>query len=150
MQIKEVKPGNFLCFRTDTTVAELVNYLPVAQKLYTEAVNQNFRITGPIHWHYHGFFGDLAAPFTLEICLPVNEIPSEYDGIFHSKRTEPFRCVSTIHEGPWDKIPVSYGKIMEFIEEHRLAPKGINREVYINVDFLLPDANVTEIQFGLN
>ena len=150
MQIKEVKPGNFLLFRATTTIQELVNYLPVAQRLYEEAVSRNLRINGPIHWHYHNMFGDLSAPFTLEICLPVEEIPADYDGIYHVKRTEPFRCVSMIHEGGWNTIPSSYQKIGLFIGEKTLKPTGVNREIYINVSLQVPDANITEIQVGLN
>lgn len=149
MQIKEVRPGNFLLFRATTTIPELVNYLPVAQRLYEEAVSRNLRINGPIHWHYHDMCGDLAAPFTLEICLPVEDTPTEYDGIYHVKRTEMFRCVSVIHEGGWDTIPSGYQKIAQFVGEQNLKPAGVNREIYINVNLQVPEANVTEIQLGL-
>ena len=150
MQIKDVKPGNFLFFRAETTVAELVNYLPVAQSLYEEAVQQKLRINGAIHWHYLGFAGDPSAKFTLEISLPVDRIPAEYDGTFHVKRTEPFRCISLLHEGSWYQIPESYGKILLYAEQHNLVPAGNNREIYIQVDLQAPESNVTEIQLGVN
>jgi effector-binding domain-containing protein len=150
MQIKDVKPGNFLVFRTQTTVAELVNYLPVAQSLYEEAVSQKLRINGAIHWHYLGFTGDLSATFTLEICLPIDRIPEGYDGAFHVKRTEPFRCISLVHEGSWYQIPESYSKMLQYAGQHNLVPVGNNREIYVNVDLQNPEANVTEIQLGLN
>jgi effector-binding domain-containing protein len=149
MQIKNVRPGNFLLFRAETTVTELVNYLPVAQSLYEEAVRQKLRINGPIHWHYLGF-SDLQTPFTLEVCLPVDRIPADYDGPFHFKRTEPFRCVSLEHDGSWYQIPESYAKILQYVSEHGLTPAGNNREVYMHVDLNDPEANVTEIQFGVN
>ncbi len=38
MQIKEVKPINFLFFRAETKVSELANLLPVAKGLFKEAV----------------------------------------------------------------------------------------------------------------
>jgi effector-binding domain-containing protein len=150
MQIKDVKPGNFLFFRTETTVAELVNYLPVAQSLYEEAVRQKLRIDGAVHWHYIGFSGDLSAPFTLEVCIPVESIPEGYDGQFHVKRTESFRCVSLIHEGSWFQIPDSYGKLIRHATENNLVPAGNNREIYIHVDLQEAEANVTEIQLGVN
>jgi effector-binding domain-containing protein len=149
MRVKEVQPSNFLLFRAATTVGQLVNYLPVAQRLYEEAVKHNLRINGPVHWHYQGFFGDPEAPFTLEVCLPVQQIPDAYDGAYHVKRTEPFKCVSLVHEGSWESIPESYGHIMQWIGKNKLAPKGTNRELYIHVDLDLPGANVTEIQFGI-
>ncbi|HZY81383.1 MAG TPA: GyrI-like domain-containing protein [Cyclobacteriaceae bacterium] len=148
--LKEVKPINFLYFRTETYVHELLNFIPVARDLYREAVNHNLHVTGPIHWHYFGFNGDASSPFTLEISLPVSDVIAGYDGAFHFKRTENFRCVSLAHEGGWDSIQESYGMLMKFISENVLQPTGVNREIYINTDFKDPEANVTEIQIGIS
>ena len=149
MQIKEVKPVNFLFFRTETKVTELGNFLPVAKELFKEAVKLDLWVTGPVHWHYYGFAGDETKPFTLEIALPVATLPGQYDGKFHLKRTEPFRCVSAVHEGSWYEIPNTYGKIIEFVSSNGLMPIGVTRELYINADFTHPEANVTEIQLGV-
>ena len=150
MTIKEVKPINFIFFRTDATVNELYKLLPVGQELFKEAVAHNLPITGPVHWHYFGFNGDPNQTFQLEIALPVGEILDEYDGKFHFKRTAPFKCVSSVHEGAWDEIPYTYDKMMQFIFKHKMEASAINREIYVNTDFDSPDANVTEIQIGLN
>lgn len=147
--LKEVKPINFLFFRTETTVGELSKFLSVGQELFAEAFENNLRITGPVHWHYFGFLGEPTKPFTLEIALPVADMIGEYDGKFHFKRTEPFRCVSIIHEGNWLDIPKSYGRLMDFIMRKKLTPIGVNREIYINADFVNPEANITEIQLGV-
>lgn len=149
MQIKLIKPINFLFFRTDTTLSELASFLPVGQQLFTEAVNQGLAITGPIHWHYLGFLGDATKQFTLEIALPVSALPQDYDGKFHVKRTEPFKCVSLIHDGGWNEIPSAYETMFGFIKAQKLTPASLNREIYINVDFNDPSANVTEIQLGI-
>jgi len=149
MQVKEIKPINFLFFRTETTVMELAQFLPVGGQLFEEAVKQKLTITGPVHWHYHGFMGDVTKPFVLEISLPVAQVLEEYDGSFHFKRTEPFRCVTLTHEGAWLEIPHSYEKLMHFVEENKLQPSAQNREVYVNVDFANPSANTTEIQLGI-
>lgn len=149
MQIKVVKPVNFLFFRTETTVAALGNFLPIAKELFKEAVQLDLWVTGPVHWHYYGFTGEESKPFTLEIALPVATLPEQYDGKFHCKRTEPFRCVSVVHEGSWYDIPKSYGTIMQFVSSNGLMPIDVNRELYINADFDHPDANVTEIQLGI-
>lgn len=146
---KVVPPISFLFFRTETTVAQLANYLPIGQQLFAEAVKNKLFITGPIHWHYIGFTGDESKPFTLEICLPVSEALSEYDGPFHFKRTEPFACITTVHEGAWNDIPMTYGKLMNYMKEHNIQPGSMNREVYTNVDFTNPTANVTVIQMGI-
>jgi effector-binding domain-containing protein len=150
MQIKAVKPISFLFFRTETTISELTRFIPIGQELFKEAVLHKLFITGPVHWHYFGFSGDANKPFTLEISLPVGGVEGEYDGQFHFKRTEPFKCVSYIHEGGWLDIPQSYGKMLEFISQQRLQPNAVNREIYVNTDFKDPQANVTEIQIGVN
>lgn len=149
MQVKEVKSINFLFYRAETTVAELSAFFPVAGQLFSEAVQLNLTITGPIHWHYHGFMGDVTKPFTLEIALPVADVLEEYDGPFHFKRTEPFKCVSGIHEGNWLEMPQTYVKLMQFMEEHKLTPLAQNRELYVNTDFKHPEANWTEVQIGV-
>ena len=148
MEIKEIKPISFLCFRTEATVSELANYTMVAKELFREAVRNDLTITGPVHWHYFGFT-DVQKPFTLEIALPVGEVLPEYDGDYHFKRTEPFKCLSMVHEGSWFEMDKSYGKLMQFIAEHKLQPVAVNREVYVNADFAHPDANITEIQIGI-
>jgi effector-binding domain-containing protein len=149
MQIKEVKPINFLFFRTETKINELYNFLSIGQELFSEAIQHKLMITGPIHWHYFNFNGDVSKSFTLEISLPVSDVLEEYDGKFHFKRTEPFKCVSLIHEGSWTDAPMSYGKLMQYIAQANLQPVPASREIYVNVDFKNPEANTTEIQVGV-
>lgn len=148
--LKEIKPINFLYFRAEARVDQLLNFIPVAKDLFKEAVNYNLHVTGPIHWHYFGFGGDPSDFFTLEISLPVSDVVPGYDGNFHFKRTEPFRCVSLTHEGGWTTLPGSYNKIMQFVKHEHLETNGVTREVYVNTDFKDPDANITEIQIGVN
>ena len=150
MLIKSVKPINFLFYRTETRIAELAELTWVARDLFKEAVAQDLTVTGPVHWHYFGFSGDERQPFTLEIALPIADFPQEYDGRFHFKRTEPFRCVTSMHEGSWYEIPRTYDKLMEFVSKRKLTPNSVNRELYINADFKDPEANVTEVQIGIN
>jgi len=150
MQVKEVKPINFLFYRTETKVSELSNHFPVAKEIFREAVNLDLHITGPVHWHYTGFAGDESKPFILEIALPVSKVIPDYDGKFHFKRTAPFKCVITTHEGPWNEIPMTYNKMFQFISKNKMDASTMIRELYVNADFESPDANVTEIQIGLN
>jgi len=149
MQVKEVKPINFIYYRTETKVDELINFIPVAKEIYREAVKNDLHITGPVHWHYIGFTDDHQKTFTLEIALPVSEVLRDYDGRFHFKRTQPFKCVSWIHEGAWNDLPLAYDKMIQFIHKHKLEPSAVTREIYVNSDFNTPDANVTEIQMGI-
>jgi len=147
--VKEIKPINFLYFRTETTLQELVNFIPVAKDLVKEAASLNLHVTGACHWHYFGFTGDASTPFTLEVALPVASIVPDYDGNFHFKRTESFKCVTLTHEGGWDTIPGAYETLMAFIDEHNMEASGVTREIYVNVDFQDPTANVTWIQTGI-
>jgi effector-binding domain-containing protein len=146
---KEVQPISFLFFRTETTLGELGNFFHVANELYEEALKHKLNVTGPIHWHYFGCTGEAGQKFTLEIALPVTNGLPEYDGKFHFKRTESFNCVSIIHEGDWLKMTASYQTLVEYVMQHQLTPSGINREVYVNVDFVNIEANVTEVQLGI-
>jgi effector-binding domain-containing protein len=150
MQVKEVKSINFLYFRTEATVAALHQFLPVSKELYREAVNHDLQITGPVHWHYYNFSMDESKPFILEVALPVAETLSGYDGKFHFKRTQPFKCVTAIHEGAWNELPLTYGKMMQFLSKHKLEYAAANRELYLNADFKNPEANITEVQIGIN
>ncbi len=145
---KQILPISFLFFRTETTLAELGNFFHVANELYAEASKLNLGVTGPIHWHYFGFL-DPTKSFTLEIALPVADVLSGYDGRFHFKRTENFNCISVIHEGDWLQMTGSYETLIRYANENQLSPIGVNREIYVNVDFVNPTANVTEIQLGV-
>ena len=149
-QLKEVLPINFLYHRTEVKVSELIHQVSVAKELFKEAVRLDLHPSGPVHWHYVGFTGDESQPFILEICLPVASVPSDYDGQFHFKRTDNFKAVSILHEGPWNEIPMSYGELMHFMQANQLQSAGVTRELYINADFTNPAANVTEIQMGVN
>ena len=149
MNIKEIKPINFLFFRTQTTVNELSNFLTTAKDLYREAVKLDLWVCGPVHWHYFGFTGDFTQPFTLEIALPVDRVIQDYDGPFHFKRTDSFKCATLIHEGNWLEMPNTYAKLMAFITEQGLHPVAANRELYVNADFQNPEANTTEVQIGV-
>lgn len=146
--ITEVKPINFLFFRTEASLDQLSRFIPVAQELHKEAVAQNLQVTGPIHWHYIGFKGP-GDPFTLEVALPVASTLPNYDGSFHFKRTSEFKCVALTHKGSWQSIGGSYEKLMGFIAAEGLKPSDVTREVYVNADFADPEADVTEIQVGV-
>ena len=148
-EIKEVEPVNFLYYRTETTMSELTKHSGVSQKIINEAVKYDLPITGATHWHYFGLDGDFAKPFTLEVAVPVGKIIDNYKGEFHFKRTEPFKCVRLTHEGSWQELSNSYSSIMKFIGENKLTPSSAVREIYVNSDFENPEANVTEIQFGI-
>jgi effector-binding domain-containing protein len=148
-RIREIAPISFLYHRAETKISDLMNFVPVARELFKEVARLDLHMSGPVHWHYVGFMGDESNSFTLEVAVPVIELPAGYDGTFHVKRTENFKCVTLLHEGAWNDIPKSYAKLMEFMSKNNLQPLAVTRELYINVDFTNPAANVTEIQMGI-
>lgn len=150
MQIKEIKPINFLAFKTNTTLPELHGYVgKVAKALHLEAAKLGLDVTGPVYWTYRNFTPNPEKPFELEIGIPVAEIPRAYDGKFMFHRSDCFKCLATQHEGSWLEIPATYEKLMRYVVHHQLRPVAQNRELYINSDFQHPEANVTEIQIGI-
>lgn len=150
MQVKEVKPINFLYFGTKTRVGELGRFVGIiARELYRDAALNDLEVTGPVYWNYFGFNGNESAPFTLEIAIPIAEIPGNYRGRFQTKREDSFPCVSLIHEGSWFDLQQTYARMKEFLTVRGLESCGQNREIYVNIDFMNPLANVTEIQVGV-
>jgi effector-binding domain-containing protein len=148
MEIREIKPINFLFHRAVLKMSDLQKMIPVSQALYVEAVRLKLTITGPIHWHYFGIT-TRESPFTLEVSLPVGEVLKDYDGVYHFKRTENFKAVTHLHEGNFDDFEKTYEKVFGYIAQNKLVTNGICREVYINVDFANPAANIAEIQIGI-
>ena len=150
MQVKEIKPINFLYFKTETKINELSGFVSrVGKALHLEAAKQSLEVTGPVYWNYFGFAGDVSQPFTLEISIPIAELPVNYQGEFSYKRTSGFKCLSVMHYGSWLEMPKTYGALVQYLTHHQLKPKMMNRELYINCDFTDQDANVTEIQMGI-
>lgn len=147
-ELKTIKPITFLFYRTETTMAELINQLTIGQQLYKEAVDQHLLIGGPIHWHYSNFEGP-EKPFTLEVALPVDKSIPDYDGPFHFKRTEDFACACLTHEGKWSDLPKSYDKLVEFANKQGKTPLPIAREIYVQADIENQESNITEIQLGI-
>ncbi len=151
MEIEEIKPIHFLFYRTETTVSELHSFIEndIATELQREAITHGMKITGPVYWNYFDFDGNPGTSFMLDISVPVNEV-KDYQGDFQLKRAKPFKCVSAVHRGPWTEIPQTYARIFQFINEQNLQPNARNREIYINVDLAYPEANITNIQVGIN
>lgn len=149
MQIRIIQPTSFLYFTAETNLRQLSSFLPVGEQLYREAVECKMRVCGAIQWHYYDFRGS-DKPFRLDIALPVQSFPDGYDGIFHLKRSEPFRCVVEVHPGAWADLPDTYQRVMEYAENNALTPNHINREIYVAYDVFNPVANITWVQVGVS
>jgi len=149
MQIKEIKPMTLLCFRTQTTLPQMMQYVgAVPKKLYEEANRLGLHVTGPNYWLYQGMDGNPDTVFTLDIALPVAEAKGESNGYFF-RQTDSFRCLAETHTDAWEKMPETYGKLMQEIGVKNLTVSGECREIYITVDFTIPENNSTEVQIGI-
>jgi effector-binding domain-containing protein len=149
MEIKTFNPITILYFTKQVKLSalnELVRFK--AKELYKDAALHDIEITGPIYWIYYGMDGNPETVFTLEIALPVTE-PENYQGNFQVKKLGQFNCLSTSSPGSWNKLPVAYGNLFGEINEKGYTPTGECREIYLYMDFLHPENNLTEIQVGL-
>lgn len=149
MIIKETSPFNALTFKTQATLPELSKYGSVANELCNEAAKQGIKPNGPLQWNYYGIDGKPETVFTLEITLPVQEENVEVPG-FEWKQVPSFKCLSLVHEGPWENLPQSYNKAMGYLAENGLSMTYECREVYLTMNPEKGADNTTEIQIGIH
>jgi effector-binding domain-containing protein len=151
MQSKSIHAMEVLCFETETTLAKIQQYVRVvARRLYAEASKHDLEITGPVYWLYDGADGKPDTIFKLTIALPVTPPDQEItDSAFPIKTLDPFYCLSEQHIGNWMDLGKTYCNLMTAVAEQNLQFSGLAREIYLNMDFQNPDANITEVQLGL-
>lgn len=149
MQVKKHPPMTVLYSSHQTNFREMGKFAGTAIKeLYKYVVDLDLFVCGTQYWFYYGVDDRPDTRFTLEIALPVQgQLPANPPP--YSKELPPFKCLSTRHEGSWEKMPQVYKKMMEYIGENGLALNGIYSEAYLHIDFLAPENNITEIQIGL-
>jgi effector-binding domain-containing protein len=151
MQIKSIHAMEVLCFETETTLEKLQRYVRVvARRLYSEASKLDLEITGPVYWIYDGADGKPDTAFKLSIALPVTPTDREItDSELCIKTLDTFYCLSVHHIGNWMELGKTYCDLMTTVAEKNLQVNGLIREIYLNMDFQNPDANITEVQIGL-
>lgn len=151
MELKKILPMQVLCFETRTTLNEMLQYVRVvAYKMYQAAVQNELEITGPVYWVYEGMNGSPETVFSLTIALPVTFKNKELNSAdFKLKKLETFNCASEQHLGDWSKLGETYDYLIPAIISNGLTMSGQNREIYLNMDFENPKANITEIQIGI-
>ncbi|HUX84432.1 MAG TPA: GyrI-like domain-containing protein [Chitinophagaceae bacterium] len=149
MEILEIPPMSMLCSSHKVNFAGMMDHVRVrSRELYAASQQAGLEVTGPLYWIYQGADGNPDTFFQLQIAIPVTPgtpIPAPFSLL----RTEPFRCVSVRHAGPWTLFPEIYGKLLTEIQAagHRLS--GQNRELYLYMDFNDDRNHLTEIQIGI-
>lgn len=146
MHIKTYPPLTVLCSTHQTTIQQLHQFGPVMAELYAEAGRKSF-INGPLHWIYHNMDGLPDTEFTLEIALPVRK--GFRSSKFQIKELDFFKAITFPHEGPWEQLPGSHAQIIQRLAAHQIPVTNECREVFLNIDFLQPEKNITEIQIGV-
>jgi effector-binding domain-containing protein len=148
MEIKTHPAMKVLYSSHQTTIPQLGNFVgTIAKELYAEAVKSNALVSGPQYWIYQGMDGKDDTVFTLEIAMPIQgDIKTDK---FKVKELSSYKSVAYIHSDSWDSMPASYGKILQYIDQNKIAMTDECREVYLNVDFSNPKNNLVEIQMGI-
>jgi effector-binding domain-containing protein len=146
MHIKTYPSLTVLCSTHETTIQQLHQFGPVMAELYAEAGRKGF-INGPLHRIYHGMDGRPDTLFKLEIAIPVRKAFNSSK--FKIKELDFFKAITFPHEGPWEQLPGSHAQIMERLAEHYVPVTNECREVFLNINFLEPEKNITEIQIGV-
>lgn len=151
METKSIKSMHVFSFETETTMREMLQYVRVlARSIYKDAIKHGLEITGPVYWVYVGADGQPDTKFTLTIAVPVSKTESEIQNSeFRLKKLEPFECVSQTHIGEWSKLGETYGALFGELHAKNLPLNGQTREIYLNMDFDNPEANITEVQIGI-
>lgn len=149
MEIKTQKSFTALSFSVQTNLAGMLQYVRVkARELYKDAANNNLEVTGPVYWIYTGMDGRPETMFTLDIVIPVSK-PEAYNGKFAIATVAPLKCLSSIHEGNWEKLAETYTRLFTEIGKKNYIPTGVCREVYLHMDFDDATNNITEVQVGI-
>ncbi len=149
MEVLIIQPASFLYFDAESTLRDLSTFHSVGEQLSKEAVACKMRVCGALQWHYHSS-KKATDPFRVDVALPVQSFPDGYDGIFHLKRTEAFKCVAGIHSGPWTALADTYRRVMDYVSAGQLEMSHYNREVYVAYDANNPSANLTWVQVGIS
>ncbi len=105
------------------------------------------KIRGPCFLlHYDSEYRENDADF--EACMPIRDGASR-DGI-EVRELPGGRCVSLVHQGPYDELGRAYAKVFEYVHEKRYTLVCPTREVYLKGPGMIfkgnPKKYVTEIQ----
>lgn len=149
MEIKSQNAFVALTFSVQTNFTGIFQYVRVkAAELYRDAIENNLEIAGPVYWIYTGMDGHPDTLFNLDIVIPVTS-PEAYRGKFEVKTVPSLKFLAAAHAGSWEKLPETYNQLFMETGKKNYVPNGICREVYLHMDFVNPENNLTEVQVGV-
>jgi effector-binding domain-containing protein len=101
----------------------------------------------PLMLHYEEEYRETDANF--EVCLPIRR-RCNVEGA-DIRELPGGRCVSLLHQGPYDQLGHSYAKLLRYVKEKGLHVACPTREVYLKGPGMIfrgnPKKYLTEIQF---
>jgi effector-binding domain-containing protein len=150
VRVKETAPHQFFCAKKQMKIAEMSEFATTTiETLIRKATELKLAQTGPIMITYFNFHGDPEQTFTGELAVPINNAENAAQaGDFYVRKTEKFKCASTIFQGNLRGIGEAW---QNFVEKAMTKgePTGESRELYLYWEGHDSANNIVELQLGL-
>ena len=136
VEVKKVTEQHVVSIRTQCHVAELGAILSeILPEVWRYIRKNGIAPSGPPFTRYHGFENDRV---DIEGGLPVpKELPSE--GRINAGLLPGGEVASTVHLGPYDKLPDAHDALHVWLEKNRKDSAGPQWEMYLTDPGLEPD-----------
>jgi effector-binding domain-containing protein len=149
MENKKVEKTTVLMYSLQSSLASMQkDVADIPNELMAEAQQLGLEIAGPQIWQYTGSDGQPNTKFKLDICIPVKAAKGD-PGKFKFATLPEFKCISEMHNGPYNKLGNVYQRIMGEITRKSIPITGTSREIYITCDFVNQENCVTEVQMEI-
>jgi effector-binding domain-containing protein len=127
VEVRKVPEQHVVSIRTQCHVAELGAILSeILPEVWRYIRQSGVSPTGPPFTRYHGFAEDRV---DIEGGMPVpSALPGE--GRITAGTLPAGEVATTIHVGPYDKLPHAHDALHQWIEEHKKNSAGPQWEVY--------------------
>lgn len=127
VEIRKVPEQHVMSIRAQCHVAELGAILAeILPEVWRYMRNNGAAPSGPPFTRYHGFSEDRV---DIEGGLPVS-VPLPGEGRISAGILPAGEVATTIHMGPYDRLPHAHDALHEWIEEHKKSSAGPQWEVY--------------------
>ena len=136
VDVRKVPPQDVMSIRVQCHVAELGAILSeILPEVWRYIRRNGVTPSGPPFTRYHGFENDRV---DIEGGMPVpNPLPAE--GRVVPGRLPGGEVATTIHLGPYDKLPDAHDALNAWLNEHQRDSAGAQWEVYWTDPGLEPD-----------
>jgi effector-binding domain-containing protein len=150
VRVKDMAPRQFLCAKKQLKIAEMHEFATATvQKLIEKATELKLAQSGPIMITYFNFHGDPEQTFTAEIAVPIfAENANSAGGDFYVRKTDKFKCASTIFQGPLTGRGEAWQNFAQKATT-KGEPTEESRELYLYWEAFDSPNNIIELQLGL-